>query len=221
MRGAPEWRIAFDESNRVDTVTTLSATILLFLVLDPVGNIPVFLSLLAGLERRRARVVLVRELLIALGVLVAFLFGGRFILDVLQISEPALSIAGGIILFLIALKMIFSDVNEIFGASPDGEPFIVPLAIPLIAGPSAMATVLLLMAQQPARWPCWFVALFGAWLASGILLYFASSIERLLGRRGELAAQRLSGMLLTTVAVQMSLTGIHQFLSLASAAHGT
>ncbi len=194
-------------------MTTLSAAVLLFLVLDPVGNMPVFLSLLSGFEPRRARLVVVRELLIALGGLIVFLFFGRDILEVLQITEPALSIAGGIILFLIALKMIFADASEIFSSSPDGEPFIVPLAIPLVAGPSAMATVLLLMARQPGKWPNWLLALFCAWLASGIILYFASSFERILGRRGTLAVQRLSGMLLTTVAVQMFLTGVQQFIS--------
>lgn len=194
-------------------MTTLSASVLLFLVMDPVGNMPVFLSLLSGLDPRRARVVVVRELLIALGVLIVFLFFGRYILQVLQITEPALSIAGGIILFLIALKMIFSDVSEMFSKSPGGEPFIVPLAVPLIAGPSAMATVLLLMARQPGEWPNWLLAIFCAWLVSGIILYFASFLERVLGRRGTTAVERLSGMLLTTVAVQMFLTGVERFIS--------
>jgi hypothetical protein len=112
-------------------LTTLSAAVLLFLVIDPVGNIPVFLSLLSGMELRRARAVIVRELLIALGVLVAFLFFGRYLLQVLHVTEPALSISGGIILFLIALKMIFAEAHEIFGKAPDGEPFVVPLAVPL------------------------------------------------------------------------------------------
>lgn len=193
-------------------MTTLSAAVLLFLVMDPVGNMPVFLSLLSSLEPRRARIVVVRELLIALGAMIVFLFCGRYILEVFQITEPALSIAGGIILFLIALKMIFADVSELFSSSPDGEPFIVPLAIPLVAGPSAMATVLLLMARQPDKWPNWLLAIFCAWLVSGIILYFAGFLERIFGRRGTVAVQRLSGMLLTTVAVQMFLAGIQRFL---------
>jgi multiple antibiotic resistance protein len=194
-------------------VTTLSAAVLLFLVMDPVGNIPVFLSLLSGLEPRRAKAVVVRELIFALGVLIAFLFAGSHILQVLHVTEPALSISGGIILFLIALKMIFADVDEMFGKAPEGEPFVVPLAVPLIAGPSAMATVLLLMARQPDRWPNWLLAIFCAWLASGTILYFATSLGRILGERGTSAMQRLFGMLLTTVAVQMFLTGIRQFFS--------
>jgi MarC family membrane protein len=197
-------------------VSTLSAAILLFLVMDPVGNIPVFLSLLAPLDPRRARTVIVRELLIALAVMILFLLAGRYLLQILYVTEPALSIAGGIILFLIALKMIFADVQEIFGKAPEGEPFVVPLAIPLIAGPSAMATVLLLMARQPERWPDWLLAIVGAWLASGVILYSAPSVGRLLGQRGVVASQRLFGMLLTTIAVQMFLTGIRQFFSLDS-----
>ena len=194
-------------------MTTLSAALLLFLVMDPIGNTPVFLSLLAGLEARRARTVLFRELLIALGVLLVFLFGGRYILDWLQISEPALSISGGVILFLIAVKMIFSDAAEIFGRAPKGEPFIVPLAVPLIAGPSAMTTVLLLRARQPGDWPSWLFALLLAWLATGVILSFAGFFGRLLGARGALAIQRLMGMLLTTVAVEMFLAGLRKFLA--------
>lgn len=194
-------------------MTTLSAAVLLFLVMDPVGNIPVFLSLLSNLEPRRAKAVVVRELIFALGVLIAFLFAGSYILQVLHVTEPALSISGGIILFLIALKMIFADVDEMFGKAPEGEPFVVPLAVPLIAGPSAMATVLLLMARQPDRWPDWLLAIFCAWLASGTILYFATSLGSILGERGTSAMQRLFGMLLTTVAVQMFLTGIQQFFS--------
>ena len=105
-------------------------------------------------------------------------------------------------------------VHEIFGKTPQGEPFVVPLAIPLIAGPSAMATVLLLMARQPDNWPNWLLAIFCAWLASGAILYFASSLGRILGRNGSSAIQRLFGMLLTTIAVQMFLTGIQQFFAL-------
>lgn len=192
-------------------MTIFSAALVMFLVLDPVGNIPIFLSILGGYSPQRARQILLRELAIALGVLLIFLFAGRYLLDALHISEPSLSIAGGIILFLIALKMIFADVQEIFRHSPDGEPFVVPLAVPLIAGPSAMATVLLLMAREPDRWPEWLAAVLAAWLVSGAILLLAGFFSRILGRRGLTALERLMGMLLTTVAVQMFLQGIHQF----------
>jgi len=195
-------------------MTILSAAILLFLVMDPVGNIPLFITLLGDLPPRRARVVVVREMLIALAVLVLFLFGGPFVLDLLQISEPALSIAGGIILFLIALKMIFGGAREIFREAPNGEPFVVPLAVPMIAGPSAAATVLLLVARDPSRWLHWLAALVGAWLASGVILLATVSFARIPGQRALTAIERLMGMLLTTVAVQMFLSGLREFLVL-------
>jgi len=194
-------------------MTTLSATILLFLVMDPMGNVPVFVTLLAGMEPRRARRIVARELLIALAILTLFLFGGRTILDVLQVSEPALSIAGGIILFLIAVKMIFAGAKEIFRENPGGEPFVVPLAVPLIAGPSAAATVLLLMARDPTRWLDWLIALGCAWFVAGAILLCAPWLSRLLGERGLNAVERLMGMLLTTVAVQMFLSGLSDFLT--------
>jgi multiple antibiotic resistance protein len=194
-------------------MTILSAAILLFLVMDPVGNVPLFVTLLGGIDARRARRIVFRELLIALVVLMLFLFGGQVFLHVLHISEPALSIAGGVILFLIALKMIFGGARDIFRDNPEGEPFVVPLAVPLIAGPSAAATVLLLMAQDPTRWLHWVIALLGAWCTTGTLLLFAPSLSRILGERGLSAAERLMGMLLTTVAVQMFLGGLREFLT--------
>ena len=142
-------------------MSVFSAALLLFLVMDPVGNIPVFLCVLRKVDPDRQRKVILRELFIALIVLTLFLFTGRYILTILGISEPSLSIAGGIILFLIAIRMIFSDSERAFGASLHEEPFIVPLAIPLIAGPSAMTTVLLLMAREPWRWMEWLAALIG------------------------------------------------------------
>jgi small neutral amino acid transporter SnatA (MarC family) len=175
-----------------------------------------FVTFLAGIEPRRARVIVLRELFIALAILTLFLFGGQVILNVLQISEPALSVAGGVILFLIAIKMIFGGAREIFRESPGGEPFVVPLAVPLIAGPSAAATVLLLMARDPTRWLHWLTALVCAWFVTGAILLFAASFSRVLGQRGLGAVERLMGMLLTTVAVQMFLSGLRDFLSLAT-----
>jgi multiple antibiotic resistance protein len=109
--------------------------------------------------------------------------------------------------------MIFGSAREIFRDNPDGEPFVVPLAVPLIAGPSAAATVLLLMARDPTRWLDWVIALLCAWCATGAILLCAPSFSRMLGQRGLSAVERLMGMLLTTVAVQMFLSGMHEFLS--------
>lgn len=191
-------------------MTVFSAAMLLFLVIDPIGNIPLFLCILKKTDQRRQKKIIMRELFIALLVLVLFLFAGRYILTFLGISEPALSIAGGIILFLIAIKMIFSNLEDIFGENDDGEPMIVPLAVPLIAGPSAMTVVLLLMAREPSRWLEWLLALFCAWSISAFILLLSNVISQLFGKRGLTAIERLMGMLLTTVAVEMFIRGLGQ-----------
>lgn len=195
-------------------MTLFSAAVLLFLVIDPFGNIPLFLSVLKNVDDRKQRKIIVREMLIALLILVLFLFTGQYILVFLGISEPSLSIAGGIILFMIAVKMIFLGSEKLFGDTPEGEPLIVPLAIPFIAGPSAIATVLLLMAREPSRWLEWFTALVCAWLLSGIILLFSNHISKIVGNRVLTAIERLMGMLLTTVAVEMFIKGARQLLFL-------
>jgi len=189
-------------------MTIFSAGILLLMVMDPFGNIPMFLSVLGGVAPERRQKVVARELLIALLVLLVFFFGGHPLLHVLRISQPSLYMAGGIILLLIAVKMTFGMPEEMFRGNPEGEPFIVPLAIPSVAGPSAVATVLIIRAQQPGRWPEWLVALFGAWLAASVILLLASRLERILRKRGLIALQRLMGLILTTIAVEMFLTGL-------------
>jgi len=195
-------------------MSLLSAAVLLFLVLDPLGNIPLFLSALRHIDPALHRRIILRELVIALLVLVFFLFAGRPFLELLQISEPALSISGGIILFLIAIRMIFWASQGVFVERIEGEPFIVPLAVPYVAGPSAMATVMLLINREPERWPEWLLSLQLAWLVSGIILLFSSNLSRLLGKHVLIAMERLMGMILTTVAVQMFMAGITRFLCL-------
>jgi len=197
-------------------MSLFSATILLFMVIDPFGNAPFFMCVLKDVSPERRQQVIKRELYVALGVLVFFLFFGHYLLDVLHISEPSLSIAGGIILFLIAIRMIFGSLAEAFEGDPAGEPFIVPLAIPAVAGPSAIAAELLLMAREPHRWPEWLLALLIAWLATGIILLLSARLNRLLGERGLLALQRLMGLILTTIAVEMFVSGIQTILHAAS-----
>ena len=192
-------------------MTNLSATLLLFFVMDPLGNLPLFpLALKHVPENRHLRIV-VRELLIALFVLVVFLFTGPYLLRALHISEPALSIAGGVILFLIAIRMVFPASEASLKEPEQEEPFVVPLAIPYVAGPSALATEILLMSREPGRWPQWLFALLLAWTASSVILLTASKLRRYIGRKALLAIERLMGMVLITVAVQMLLTGIGQF----------
>jgi MarC family membrane protein len=192
---------------------TLSAALLLFLVMDPLGNVPLFLSLLKQVAPERRRRVLARELLIALGVLFAFLFGGQYLLDALDLRSESISITGGIILFLIGLKMIFPTPEGIFGEADAGEPYIVPMAIPLIAGPSTMATLLLLGREDPARTTDWSIALLIAWLASAVILFGSTALYRLLGPRVLSALERLMGMLIIALAVQMTLDGVAVYLA--------
>jgi len=194
-------------------MSVLSALLLIFLVMDPLGNIPLLLVLLEGIDPRRRRLILLRESLFALGLLLLFLFVGRHVLNLLQISQPALGIAGGVVLFLIALRMIFPQPGGMFGPSIQGEPFVVPIAIPLIAGPSALATVMLLATQHPNRLPAWALAIGGAWLLSTAILVSSDTLRRILRPRGLVAIERLMGMVLMTVAVQMLLSGIEVFLA--------
>ncbi|MBY4598415.1 YhgN family NAAT transporter [bacterium BD-1] len=193
-------------------MTTLSAALLLFLILDPLGNIPVFLGLLKPLPPARRRVVLARELLIALAVLFAFLWGGKYVLEAMHLRQESVSIAGGIVLFLIGLKMIFPSAEGMFGEVPDGEPFIVPMAIPLVAGPSGMAAVMLLAAQEPHRMADWSLALTLAWLGTAALLFSATYLYKVLGMRVLTAVERLMGMLLVAISVQMLLDGVAAYL---------
>jgi multiple antibiotic resistance protein len=193
-------------------MTILSATLLLFLVMDPLGNIPLFMTTLKKVDEDRKRKVVVRELLIALVILVAFLFLGQYLLQALHITQTALTTAGGIILMIIAIKMIFPTSHSSLQEDVEGEPFIVPLAIPYVAGPSAMATSLLMMSGDPSRWFDWLLAVLIAWFVSALIIYFASYFAKFLGEKGLIAIERLMGMLLITVAVQMLLTGIADFV---------
>ena len=189
-------------------MTVSSAAILLFLVLDPLGNILRFSAALQSVPPARRATVVTRELLIAYAILVAFLFVGEPLLRVLGISGPALTIAGALVLFLIALRMVFPSSDTTLTETVRGEPLIVPLAIPYVAGPSALATVLLLMNREPARWPEWLAALTLAWLASTIILVSGSRIGGFLGQKGLVALERLMGLLLVALAVQMFLEGL-------------
>ena len=191
----------------------VSAAILLFLIMDPLGNIPVFLCLLKGLPPARQRVVLARELVIALGVLLLFLYSGQAMLELLHLRQESVSIAGGIVLFLIGVRMIFPTPEGLFGDIPEGEPFIVPMAIPCIAGPSTMAALLLLANDGTGRQFEWTLALLAAWLATAVILFAATALYKVLGVRTLAALERLMGMLLVAISVQMFLDGVARYLA--------
>ena len=195
-------------------MSTLSAGVLLFLIMDPLGNIPLFLSLLRNVDPKRRQLVLVRELLIALAVLFVFLFGGTYLLHVLQLKQESVSIAGGIVLFLIGVKMVFPPRDgNIFGGAEGSEPFIVPMAIPGVAGPSAMAALMLMANSEPGRTADWSLALFCAWLATAVILLCSTYLHRWLGESVLNAIERLVGMLLVALSVQMFLDGVATYLA--------
>lgn len=193
--------------------TLFSDTLTLVMVMDPLGNIPVLLGILNKVPPARRIPIILRENLFAFLILLIFLFFGQYILSGLGISQAALRIAGGIILFLIALRMIFPAEEKTTREAQAQEPYIVPLAVPMIAGPSAMATVILFGTQNPSHLELLTVALALSSLISTAILLFATPLRILLGARGLTAIERLMGLLLTTIAIQMFLDGINQFFS--------
>lgn len=197
--------------------TFASATILLLLITDPLGNIPIFANALRHVAPERRAKVILREVLIAFLLLLAFMFVGDSFLRVMNLSELSLQIAGALILFLIALRMIF-PVESPAAETPEAmkrEPLIVPLAIPALAGPSALATVLLLVSQAPNRRLEWVGALCVTMAVCAIVLVLAERIQRVLGDRLVLAFERLMGLILVAIAVEMLLRGIRTFISTA------
>lgn len=190
-------------------IEILSVGVVFFLIMDPLGNIPLFMSVLKNVDRKRHMRITIRELFIAYIVLLLYLFGGRYVLDFLQLSQEAISISGGIILFIIAIRMIFPSPDGLFGDGPAGEPFIVPLAIPAVAGPSIMA-VLMLMSKTTPIFDL-LIAITAAWLATSVILLAATPMHRVLGDRGLTAVERLMGMILVMMAVQMMLNAVKTF----------
>jgi multiple antibiotic resistance protein len=181
--------------------------------MDPLGNIPPFMSALKKVEAERRRKVLVREILIAYLVLLTFLFAGKYILRLLSLQQETISIAGGIVLFLIALRMVFPREEPEQRDRLRGEPFIVPLAIPFIAGPSTLASLLLLQQSSPNNTLQLFLALTLAWSATAVILLSSTILYRVLKERGLIAIERLMGMLLVMLAVQMFINGVAKFIS--------
>lgn len=190
-----------------------SAVVTLFLIMDPIGNIPLFLSVLQPVDPARRRRVLVREIAIAYVVLLAFVFLGGYVLRFLGLEESTISISGGIVLFLIALRMIFPGGGGVAADTPEGEPFVVPLAIPLFAGPSTLAALLLLQRASPGQTATLLLAVTVAWALSGAILLSSTFFYRVLRARGLMALERLMGLLLVMIAVQMFMNGVRPALA--------
>jgi multiple antibiotic resistance protein len=190
----------------------LSAATMLFLIMDPLGNLPIILSILKHIDPERRRKILIRELCFALLILLLFLLAGKSILSFLHVEPETLSISGGIILFIIAIRMIFPQAGSVTGLAAGEEPFIVPMAIPMIAGPSVIASVLLLSTQNPDSLVELSAAVLIAWGATFFILMFYNFFHKLLGERGLKAVERLMGLLLVMISTQMFLNGVKSYM---------
>ncbi len=194
-------------------MSLFTITLVLFLIMDPFGNISSSISLLRDLPIERQRIVLFREMLLALAVMLAFNFFGKFLFSALGISEVGADLSSGIILFLVAIKILFPSSDNLRSNLPRGEPFITPLAVPLIAGPSLGATIMLYANIEKCN-SMMVSAILLAWLASGIILFFAQQLKRVLTQNGLLAIERLVAMVLVLIAVQRFMEGVLVFIKL-------
>lgn len=191
-------------------MTLINLAIILFLIMDPLGNITSFLTLMRDIPPQRQRYIIIREMLIALAAMVAFNYLGEFIFDILNVSEPALRLASGVILFLVAIKILFPSIDSLRANLPAGEPFVTPLAIPLIAGPSLLATIMLFAHIEPSQLNM-MGAILLAWGGAVVVLLFGSRLKDILGTNGLMACERLMGMILVMLAIQRFLEGVQQF----------
>lgn len=193
-------------------MTLLAIAFSLFLLMDPIGNIPLYISFLKEIDEKRQRWIIFRELIIALFIIILFNFLGAALMEFLNVTEDTIQIAGGIILFLICLKMIFPPPHDPTEELPhEGEPLIVPLAVPLIAGPSVLAAVMIYSRQEHDTW-IMIGAILLAWAASLLILLASSALKKFLGWRGIIAIERLMGLILILISVQMFLTGLNSFI---------
>ncbi len=194
-------------------MTLFSIAFSLFLLMDPIGNIPFYISILKGINPQRQRTIIVRELLIALGIIILFALVGNALMDFLKIKCATIQIAGGLILFLLCLKMIFPPPHDNHDLPPhhEAEPFVVPLAVPLVAGPGVLAAVMIYSRQETGSL-IMVGAILIAWVSSLIILLCSPFLKRVLGSKGIIALERLMGLILILIAVEMFLGGVAAFL---------
>ncbi|MCB1111831.1 MAG: antibiotic transporter [Chlamydiales bacterium] len=192
-------------------MTLFSITLVLFLIMDPLGNISSFLNMLKDESPTRQRLIIFREMSIALAAMVLFNFIGDYIFDFLKVSEVTVRLSSGVILFLIAVQIIYPSVNSLRENLPEVKPFIIPLAIPLIAGPSLLATIMLYAHLQPSNLLMLY-AIFLAWIAATIVMLLSKELFRILGNNGLVACEKLMGMILVLLAIQRFMDGVQMFI---------
>lgn len=185
----------------------------LFLVLDPIGNTGIIATLISGFAKERQRRILVRELLFALIILTVMLFIGSYLLSSLGLSQAAVTITGGIIFFLFAISLLFPGSSMMSMKNLSEEPFMVPIATPLIVGPSSTATVILFSHDPAMTWVSSLAAVIIAWIATAIIVLSGPLLLARVGKLGMMVAERMIGMICALIAVKMVLKGFKLFLS--------
>lgn len=192
-------------------MTLFSIAIILFLLMDPIGNISSFISQLQDVDPKRRQLVVLREMLIALVVMVLFNYLGEALFAILQVSPTTVRLTSGVILFLVAIKILFPTTDSLRANLPRGEPFITPLAIPLTAGPSLLATIMLFSSLESSQLVM-LIAILSAWVVSLLILLAGPKLQKLIGNNGLMACERLTGMILVLLAIQRFLEGIQEFV---------
>lgn len=195
-----------------DDLSLFSVVVVLFLMIDPIGNIGSYLTLMRDVPTTRRKLVLFRELGIALAVMLLFNYIGEHIFSLLGLSEITVSLASGVILFLVAIKILFGAKDNPRANLPSGEPFITPLAIPLIAGPALLATIMLYAHMEPSQ-PLMLAAIFISSFLALLVFLFAPYLHRFLGNNGLIALEKLMGMILALMAVQRFAEGVQMFIA--------
>lgn len=189
----------------------LTIVLTLFLIMDPLGNISAFLTLTKTVDPKKIKFVIIREMLIALATMLCFAFLGKILFDFLELSQVSIRLVAGVILFLAAIKIIFPSPSNLRANLPAGEPFISPLAIPLIAGPSLLATIILYSNMESCQ-PVMSFGILIAWMLACIVFFLAPLLFRFLGKNGLIACERLLAMILVMIAIQRFMEGIYLFL---------
>lgn len=192
-------------------MSLLSIAFILFLIMDPIGNVSSYLNLVQGLPAKKQRWIITREMFIALFAMLLFNFIGEWLFEVLKISPLTVRISSGAILFLVAIKILFPSIDSPRANLPEGEPFITPIAIPLIAGPSLLATIML-FAHSEVSQITMISAILIAWIAAVIVLELSPFLQKYMGKNGLLACERLMGMILVMLAIQRFSEGVHEFI---------
>ena len=190
----------------------IGTAVLLMFILDPFGNVPLLLTILKDVDKKRKKFIIIRESIFGLIILLTFFFFGEAFLSIFHLETASVTIAGGVIFFVIALKMIFPGEKgnvTLFGSQ---DPFIVPIAIPLIAGPSALATIMIMTKSYSDHFWALFASVMLAWTASTFILYMSPLLYKILREKGLSALEKLMGMLLLMLAVQMFVDGIRALI---------